>query len=703
MKPLIPAARIPTPFPGFDRIIHGGDYNPDQWMHAYPNVLDEDAALMQAAGINSATIGVFSWAGLEPEKGRFHFDWLDRVMQQQATLGNKVVLATPSGAMPAWLSEQYPEVRRVNRQDLRNLFGDRHNHCWTSPAFRDHVQIINEKLAERYKDHPALGMWHVSNELNGHCYCKLCRAEWAKWLERRFGTIDKLNDAYWTGFWSRGVTRFDQVEPTDTAPDAITLEFLRFSNDQLIDYYNFEAAILRRITPNVPITTNFMGTCYPLNYQLIGQSVDVVADDQYPSYDPDSPTLHMSAARVSFKHDLYRNFRPRGVERTPFIMESCPGSQQWSPPMKIKRPGVHRLEMLQAIAHGCDGTSYFQFRAGRGGFEKLHGAVVEQAKSLATHASESLRPNRIFDSVKDLSASYARFGSAFTGTTVRPEVAFVYDWESKWAQKHTSGIDASEAHYDNVATEHYYTFWQAGIPVDVIPPDRDFSPYKLLVLPQLWIITPALATRLRNFVDKGGTLVATWDTGMTDEFNRLHLGGYPGCGLTDVFGLWVEETDRLKWGTSRAVAAVPNAPMHLPESMPAQDVAAQCHLTTATALATFAEDFYAGRPALTHNAFGRGHAFYIATRFGTEALAAIYHDIAKRLNLHCIIDAPLPPGVTAQLRGAGDEAFVFLLNFSKKPHEVPLGTRTLTCLDSNTPHKTALTLPPFASRVYRLS
>ncbi|MFN4243656.1 MAG: beta-galactosidase [Tepidisphaerales bacterium] len=701
---LVPPTRWQTPLPGQTSLLHGGDYNPDQWLPEYPDILEVDAELFRRSGLNSATVAVFGWASLQPQRGRFTFDWLDRVMHQQAKLGNRVILATPTGAMPPWLGQAYPECRRVNRQGQREPYGARHNHCWTSKVFREHAAELITAMAHRYKGHPALAMWHISNELNGECYCDLCRDKWASWLEQRYGSVDKLNRQYWAYFWSKQVSDFRQVEPTDWVLDAMMLDWMRFNVDQLIDWYRFEAGLLRPVTPEVPITTNFMGTTFAIDYQRIAREVDVVADDQYPAYDPASPTFFRSAAYVSMKNALYRNFRTRGDgRRTFFLMESCPGAPQWKSPQRLKRPGVHRLEMLQALAEGADGTCYFQFRAGRGAHEKLHGAVVEHGVGLDVEAT---RFSRTFSAVSALSEAYRRL-TPLLGTSVTPEVAIVYDWESKWAQSLSNGTWVPQWRYDDVVVDHYLPFFQRGVPVDVVSPEHDLSSYRLVIVPQMWIVTPMRALALRRFVESGGTLVATFDTGMSDECNRMHIAtptdaGIPGCGLADVLGVRLTDTDRLPADHMLPLKVV-DAATSLGEQPAGREVAALVHPIGASVLAEFAGEFYAGGPAITRHAFGAGEAFYVATRLTEGTAQRFFLHLCERLGLQRSLETELPEGVTAHVRGAGDERYVFLLNFSsmQKLVRLPSGT-VLAELETGQRFSDSVELTPLAARVFRV-
>lgn len=651
-------AALPRLLPGFDRILHGGDYNPDQWRR-YPEVTAEDARLLDAARINFVTLGVFAWSSYEAREGEFAFGWLDQAMDAAARAGRKVVLATPSGAKPVWMSLRYPEIRRVNRDGLREPHHGRHNHCWSSPVYREKVAQINRELARRYREHPALALWHVSNEYSGKCYCELCKREFQRWLERKYTNVDALNDAWWSDFWSSSYSSFSEIDARGATPEALNLDHQRFQTWQLIDFLRWEQQPLRELTPRVPITTNFMGTFGGNDYGRIAEHVDLIADDQYPNFDATSPELPRHAASVAFKNDLYRAMKP---DRPWMLMESSPDVQNWRSPMRLKRPGIHRLEMLQAIAHGAEGTGYFQLRKGRGGGEKYHGAVIDHVGHERT---------RVFRAVADWGRDCERLAPVL-GSRCPAQVALVYDWEARWGLELSSGPVSQPNVYDAVCQAHHRPFWMRGVGVDVLGSDRDFSGYRLLITPQLYLLQAGVAERIARFVMRGGVWVATHYTGYCDAHNRCFLGGLPGDGLRQVLGLWNEEVDALPAGQQRKLTRV-DPSCGLPPEPTSEAVCEVVQLEGARALAVYAEDFYAGHAALSVHDLGRGSAYYHATQLSDAALDGFYAALIARLGLVPALPAPLPAGVTAQRRVGERDEFVFVLNFSPTPQQVPLG------------------------------
>jgi beta-galactosidase len=670
--------------PGFRRLLHGGDYNPDQWL-SRPEVLDEDFRLMKLAGCNTFTLGIFAWTSYEPEEGKYCFDWLDRMMDRMSEAGHRVILATPSGAKPAWLSKKYPEVRRVTRDGLREPHRDRHNHCWTSPVYREKVRAIDTALARRYRGHPALGMWHVSNEYSGECYCETCLAKWQRWLEARYGSIDELNRAWWTSFWSHTFTAFDEIDPREWATDGLVLDWKRFNSDQAIDFYEWELEPLRRETPEVPCTTNFMGLFSGIDYAKLAERVDLVADDQYPRYDVRSAASVRTAVGVSFKDDLFRCFKP---DRPWMLMESCPDAVQWNVPMRLKPAHAHRTEMLQAVAHGAEGTCYFQWRKGRGGMEKHHGAVVDHVGHEHT---------RVFRSVAAVGASYEKL-SEIIGSVVEAEVGLIYDWEVRWAFESSYGVLNRGEAYPRVAIDHYQAFWEMGVPVDVIGSTRSFDGYKVLIAPQLHLLKPGVASRLARFVEQGGVLVGTYYTGFVNESQLCFDDGFPGDGLTRVFGLWNEETDSLEPELTQALVTVPGSPLELAERYAAGDVCALVQVRGAEVLGTYAEGFYAGSPALTRYAFGDGVAYYQAARMPVAFQRDFYREIVRVHGVEPVLPVELPPGMTLQRRRKGKREYYFAHHFGQERASLSLAGLGLSELWSGEPVE-VLELGSFESAV----
>ena len=646
--------------PRFPKMLHGGDYNPDQWLDC-PEILEEDIRLMKKAHCNCMSLAIFAWATLEPEEGVYRFEWLDSIINRLYENGIYTILATPSGARPQWMAQKYPEVLRVTQDRHRNLFGQRHNHCLTSPVYREKVRQINTKLAERYAGNPAVILWHISNEYSGECHCELCQAAFREYLKEKYKTLDALNHAWWTHFWSHTYTDWSQIQSPsargETLVHGLNLDWKRFTTLQTADFIHNEVQAVKSVNPEIPTTINMMMYFDGLDYHVIKNEVDVISWDAYPLWhSPGDETL--VAAEFAMYHDLMRSLKHK-----PFLlMESCPSATNWQPVSKLKRPGMHLLSSLQAVAHGSDSVQYFQWRKGRGSSEKFHGSVLD-------HYGKS--DTRVFRDVTQVGKALEKLQCLYD-SNVQAQAAVIFDVENAWAVADSQGPRNCGIKYRETVLDHYRALWEQGVSTDVIDMTCDLTPYRLVIAPMTYLLRDGFAKRVREFVENGGTFVSTYWSGIVNSTDLCYLGGMPGDGLMEVLGLRSEEIDSLYDGEHNTIqAAAGMAENGLAQSYQASELCDLIHCSTAQPLYTYGEDFYAGRPAVTVNAFGAGKAYYIASRNEHAFQRDFFEQLVKEAGIVPNLPAPLPHGVTVGRR-IGDREYLFIQNFVGEPRTLTL-------------------------------
>ncbi|MCL2272878.1 MAG: beta-galactosidase [Treponema sp.] len=624
-------------------LLHGADYNYEQWLD-FPDVLDSDLVLMRETGVNVLAVGIFSWSRLESNEGVYSFDWLDNCFDHLYKNGQKIILATPSGSKPVWLSQKYPEVCQMTASGVRHPHSGRHNHCRTSVKYREACVKINTKLAQRYGTHPALILWHVSNEYNGMpCFCPQCIAAFRTWLENRYKTIDTLNAAWYTDFWSHRFTSWQQIFPADPSIHGLMLDWQRFSSDQCIDFFHAESEPLRRITPDVPVTTNFQKPDVGLDYHKFAQHVDIVCWDNYPEWHRTGDD-ESAAIKTGFLHDLCYSYLGK-----PFLMmESSPGAVNWQGVSKKKRKGMHTLSSMQAVAHGSDSVQYFQWRQSRGGIEKFHDAVV-------THFGTN--DTRIFREVAETGSLLKKLAS-IAGTVKNAQAAVVYDIQNGWALDNAQLPLNIEKNYQEECIAHYGAFWKMGVPCDVIGAQYiDYSRYRIIVLPMLYMLREETAEKIRRFTEQGGVVVAAFLTGIVNESDLCYLGGTPGK-LTDVFGLAVEETE--------TIAEYENLVFKMyGQSWKAFHYSDRVRLGGAQALGKF-EKPEDGFPAVTSYKYKEGTAYYICARTEQNFLSKFYKELCIKHDVFPCVPWEIPAGVSVQKRADA----IFVMNFNS--HEIDI-------------------------------
>ncbi|MDQ0338643.1 beta-galactosidase [Caldalkalibacillus uzonensis] len=625
-------------------ICYGGDYNPEQWPE---EVWYEDAQLMQKAGVNLVSVGIFSWAKIEPQAGIFDFEWLDKVINILYDHGVHVNLSTATASTPAWFVRIYPDSLPVDENGTRLSFGSRQHYCPNHPHLIKHIKKLVRAIAEHYKDHPALKMWHVNNEYACHvsrCYCENCAQAFRKWLKKRYHTIDELNERWGTNFWGQRYNDWDEINPPRKTPTFVNpsqeLDYYRFMNDSIFNLFLAEKEILRELTPDIPISTNFMASFKPLNYFQWAEEVDIVTWDSYPDPREGLPVNH------AMMNDLMRSLR----QGQPFLlMEQVTSHVNWRDINVPKPPGVMRLWSYATIGRGADGIMFFQWRQSRAGAEKFHGAMV-------SHSGDE--HSRVYREVKELGHELSQL-DGLVGARIKAEVAILFDWENWWAVELASKPH-NKLSYIAIVEHYYRELYKRNIAVDFARPGDDLSKYKVVIAPLLYMIKEREDENLHRFVKNGGTLLMSFFSGIVDENDKVHLGGYPAL-LRDILGLCVEEFVPIAEGQSNLLQVGG-------ETFECTTWADMIRLEGAQALAVYGEDWYAGHPAVTVHHFGQGKSVYI----GTHPESRFVGQLLEKVLAEHHITPPLevPAKVEVQRRYTENEEYLIIVNHNG--HDVQL-------------------------------
>jgi beta-galactosidase len=660
----------------FPHMIYGGDYNPDQWPE---ETWQEDARLMQEAGVNLVSLGIFSWSKIQPNSETYDFDWLDRIIDLLYEHGVSVNLATPTAAPPAWLVNQYPEILPVTADGTTLWHGSRRHYCPHSAAYHTHVVRLVRKLAERYADHPALAMWHVDNEYACHvteCFCDASVFAFREWLKERYGSLETLNKAWGTAFWSQAYSAWEEIHPPRAAPTFINpsqqLDWARFNSDSWIACFEEQKSILRELTPAIPITTNFMGFHKPIDYWKFASREDLVANDNYP--DTSAPEWMVHSGMVC---DLMRSL---GNNRPWVLMEQAPAHVNWRQRNATKRPGVMRLGSYQAVARGANGIMFFQWRASKSGAEKFHSAMLPHAGT----------DSRVWREVKSLGAEFSGLDDMLS-SRVEAEAAILIDWESWWALE-LSGKPSNDLRLLPQLMSYYAPLFKRGLAIDFAHPEADLSRYKLVIAPNLYLVNERAAENLNRYVEQGGNLVMSFFSGIVDEHEHVRLGGYP-ASFREMLGLVVEEY--VPYSETQSNTLCTNDGKQFESSFWSDVI----HLKGAQVMATYEQEYYAGSPAITRHPSGKGMAFYVGTAPDQHGMEWLLEETCKTAGINGMV-SNLPDGVELVRRADGSQSWLFALNYSNEEVTIPLDQAGYDVLN-DVQLDTALRLDPLEVAIVR--
>ncbi|KAB7457172.1 beta-galactosidase [Bifidobacterium catenulatum] len=653
--------RWPQPLAGQQaRIWYGGDYNPDQWPE---EVWDDDVRLMKKAGVNLVSVGIFSWAKIETSEGVYDFDWLDRIINKLGEAGIAVDLASATASPPMWLTQAHPEVLWKDYRGDVCQPGARQHWRPTSPVFREYALKLCRAMAEHYKGNPYVVAWHVSNEYGCHNrfdYSEDAERAFRKWCEERYGTIDAVNDAWGTAFWAQRMNDFTEIVPPRFIGDGNfmnpgkLLDFKRFSSDALKAFYVAERDALAEITPDLPLTTNFMVSAAGsvLDYDDWGREVDFVSNDHY--FIPGETHLDELAFSASLVDGIAR--------KDPwFLMEHSTSAVNWRPVNYRKEPGQLVRDSLAHVAMGADAVCYFQWRQSKAGAEKFHSAMVP-------HAGED---SAVFRDVCELGADLNTLAdNGLLGTKLaKSKVAVVFDYESEWASEHTA-TPTQKVHHVDEPLQWFRALADHGVTADVVPVRGAWDDYEMVVLPSVYLLSEETTRRVRDYVVGGGRLVVTYYTGISDERDHVWLGGYPGS-IRDVVGVRVEEF--MPMGDD--FPGVPDC-LGLSNGAVAHDIADVIGSVdgTATVLETFKDDPWTGMdgaPAIVAHTFGEGRSVYVGARLGRDGIALSLPEILDSLGM-AEVGGNDGRVLRVEREGADGSRFVFSFNRTHETVRVPV-------------------------------
>ena len=635
----------------FSNILYGADYNPEQWD---PDIWKEDARWMQEAGVNRVSLGIFSWAKMEPEPGRYDFSWLKEIIDLLFAHGVSVNLATPTASPPPWLARLHPESLPVTAANVRLWHGSRRHICPHSSAYREYARRLVTRLAQEFGNHPGLALWHIDNEYtNGvaECFCDQSQAAFRRWLEDIYHSIDALNDAWGTTFWSQHYLSWDEIRAPAPTPvqanPAQKLDWQRFCSDSWLECFQEQIDVLREITPHIPVTTNFMRFHPSLDHWKWAGREDLVSLDDYP--DQTDPVWMEKSAMI---FDLVRSLKPG---RPWLLMEQATTHVNWRMRNPTKKPGIMRAGSFQALARGANGVMFFQWRASKAGAEKFHSAMVPHSGT----------DTRVWRDVKSLGAELKRLDSLLP-SRLYSEVAILFDWENWWALE-AGDKPANDFLLLPRVTQIYSELYRRNISVDFAHPESDLSAYRLVIAPHLYLVSDRAAGNIEQYVAGGGALWMNFFSGIVDNNEHVRLGGYP-APFRKLLGMWVEEF------SAYGVTDVFHVETEEGKQFVCDFWSDLIHLEGAESLAQYSDNYIAGYPAITRHSFANGTSYYLGTSLEPAGLSWLVERICRETGVQKYTG--IPAGVEITRRRDGSRTWLFLLNHSAEMVRVPLARLT---------------------------
>lgn len=669
------------------RMFVGAAYYPDP---ADATSVTREAERMRQAGFNVARLGDLVWDLMEPEDGVFTLRWMTETVEILGHHGISSFIATPTAAIPRWMYRQHPDILQVTATGERKPFGKRRHACLNHPRFHDFSVRIATRLAEALRNSPRVIAVQIDNELmaeDPHCYCDHCQRAFAGWLESRYGTVERLNEAWGLWFWSQRLSAFSDITlPRKGDSPSAYAAYLEFASDTAIGYYRLQREAIKAVRPDWPVTTNICssGFLYHLDLYRLGQSCEVMAIDQYPyGWTLENEYGNRGAFTFSPHMTSLALAQLRGAKRgTPFWVTEAQIGRTCGNQRKLLEPGIIRLWSLQEVAQGATGICFFPWKPFAAGHEHVMGAVLD---------ADDI-PRRRFHEARGVAEETAALRQ-LTGQTMPVARACVLrDYRCDWA--FDDGRICMDFRYLRNLHLWYRALRRAGVGTDVLHPQEDLAGYDLIIVPALVLVDEALCAALEAAAARGATIVLTAMTGLHNH-DGAAFGPYVHSRLTALAGLTVEE----------------QLPLFAQEdtglTWSGDDSRDRCYLwhdvvttTTAETLAAYGERFFAGTPVVTRNRVGEGTVFYVGSVLDEAATA--------RVITHAIANAGIVPVAISDhdqvevTEVAGPEGrFLYALNFSDQARPIRLH-RPAWELTTGLAIGDEIVIPAMDARIFRL-
>ena len=653
-------------------IRYGADYYPEHWPEER---WSEDAKLMKAAGFNVVRLAEFAWSIMEPQEGRFDFEWLDRAIAVLAKTGIDVVLGTPTASPPPWLMTRQEDLYIVNEDGVRLTYGLRREYCPNNPLYHQYTERIVEEMAEHFKDHSAAIGWQIDNEFGAHCYCEICRKAFHNWLKQRYSNLDELNEKWGTIFWSHVYTDWSQI-PTPlkiASPHnpGLHLDYKRFMSDTYRAYLKIQIDVIRRHTTEQFITHNLMGFGFnQLDYYHNTADLDFVSWDNYMRHQWDMKA-EVDPSLAALSHDMTRGLKKQNF----WVMEQQSGGGGWELVAVPPQPGEMRLWAYQSVAHGADGIVYFRWRTCRTGAEQYWHGILDH------HGI----PGRRYEEAAQMGHELQKIGPKIQGSRIKAQVAIMQSYDTRFAfQVQPNNPNFG---YEKHIQEIYAAFYNRNVPVDIVSEKDHLSGFKLVIVPAMYVLLEKTADNLERFAAAGGLVVFTPRTGVKDKANAVINMKLPGL-VAKLAGVEVEEYISMPIDEDSQVKFdLPN----LKENFTVSVWADVLKPTTSQAAARYSQGYYAGKAAVSINAFGDGQVIYIGTMGDDSFYSSITKWVLELANIKPLLVAPA--GIEVTQRWQADQRLLFVLNHNAIAEEISLDN-TYTDLITGKTFSGTITIEP---------